>query len=78
MVSDVNAAKCDDVAVEVSAPTPSAPKLPPDWNVADVCGWLSVIGMSLYEPHFRRNAIDGMELMNLTHESLEKNIGIGR
>jgi hypothetical protein len=48
-----------------------------EWSVDDVCSWVGQIGMSQYEENFKMHAIDGTELLTLSHETLEKDLKIG-
>ena len=56
---------------------PSVIRLPEQWNVDDVCRFLADIGLSQYSATFRENAIDGVELLALTDESLRTALKVG-
>ena len=47
------------------------------WSVDEVCSWLISLDLELYCESFRQNAIDGMELSNMTGEILASDLGIG-
>ncbi|XP_064644227.1 WD repeat, SAM and U-box domain-containing protein 1-like isoform X2 [Lineus longissimus] len=47
-----------------------------EWSIDDVCSWIGQIGLSQYEENFRTHAIDGTELLTLSHETLEKDLKI--
>ena len=47
------------------------------WSVEEVCSWLVSLDLELYCESFRQNAIDGMELSNMTGEILATDLGIG-
>ena len=47
------------------------------WSVDDVCSWLTSLDLELYCESFRQNAIDGVELSNMTGEVLASDLGIG-
>ena len=47
------------------------------WSVEEVCSWLVSLDLELYRESFRQNAIDGMELSNMTGEILATDLGIG-
>ncbi|XP_023240326.1 WD repeat, SAM and U-box domain-containing protein 1-like isoform X2 [Centruroides sculpturatus] len=40
------------------------------WSVDNVCNWLEGLNLKEYEETFRNHAIDGKELLHLTHENL--------
>lgn len=40
------------------------------WSVDNVCNWLEGLNLKEYEETFRNHAIDGKELIHLTHENL--------
>ncbi|KAK3746970.1 hypothetical protein QZH41_002523 [Actinostola sp. cb2023] len=63
----------------VASPTKDEPKrkLLAKWSVDEVCSWLNTIGLKEYEESFRNNAIDGVELSNLTMEMLIDDLKIG-
>ena len=48
---------------------------PKKWNINLVCKWLETIGMSQYEPNFRKDEIDGAILLQISQEDLA-DIGI--
>lgn len=52
-------------------------KFPTEWNSDDVCDWLSSLGLGRYTKIFRKNEIDGPELLHLTHDALLTNLRIG-
>lgn len=66
----------------VSDAKPSNRKLRSDgvatWSVDEVCDWLSRQGLGKYTGIFRRNEMDGRELIQLNHQVLEKELGIGK
>jgi len=47
------------------------------WSVDEVCSWLISLDLELYCESFRQNAIDGVELSNMTGEVLASDLGIG-
>ena len=47
------------------------------WSIDDVCSWLISLDLDIYCESFRQNAIDGMELSNMTSEVLASDLGIG-
>ena len=47
------------------------------WSVEEVCSWLISLDLELYCESFRQNAIDGLELSNMTGEVLASDLGIG-
>lgn len=47
------------------------------WSVEEVCSWLISLDLELYCESFRQNAIDGVELSNMTGEVLASDLGIG-
>ena len=47
------------------------------WSVTEVCSWLISLDLELYCESFRQNAIDGVELSNMTGEVLASDLGIG-
>ena len=47
------------------------------WTVEEVCEWLEKQGMETYSETFRQNAIDGLELANITGETLANDLGVG-
>lgn len=49
--------------------------LVPYWTSEEVCAWLSSIGMSEYGSTFRKNDIQGSELMHLERSDI-MDIGI--
>ncbi|XP_046908819.2 WD repeat, SAM and U-box domain-containing protein 1 [Dermatophagoides farinae] len=51
-------------------------KFPTEWNPDDVCDWLSSLGLGRYTKIFRKNEIDGPELLHLTHDALLTNLRI--
>ncbi|XP_076437330.1 WD repeat, SAM and U-box domain-containing protein 1-like [Babylonia areolata] len=46
------------------------------WAVEDVAQWLDTLGLQQYVDSFRRNAIDGTELLALTDKDLEMCLGV--
>ena len=40
------------------------------WSVADVCDWLSSLGLQAHAPAFASSAIDGELLLQLSTEEL--------
>ena len=48
------------------------------WSVDDVCLWLGQLGLSKYSDTFRRNEMDGCELLSIDHAVLERELGIGK
>ena len=51
---------------------------PETWTEDEVCQMIVEIGLPQYEENFRKNHIDGQELVNLDQHSLEKALGIGK
>lgn len=49
-----------------------------DWDIKDVNQWLADLGMGQYIETFQQHAIDGTELVTLSAESLERDLGIGK
>ena len=47
-----------------------------DWSVDDVVTWLRRLGLHSYEAAFRRQQIDGAELLHLTHDSLQTGLKV--
>ena len=47
------------------------------WSVDEVCSWLISLDLELYCESFRQNAIDGVEVSNMTGEVLASDLGIG-
>lgn len=47
------------------------------WSIEEVCSWLISLDLELYCESFRQNAIDGVELSNMTGEVLASDLGIG-
>lgn len=47
------------------------------WSTDDVCSWLVSLDLELYCESFRRNAIDGEELLHVSNELLASDLGVG-
>ena len=47
------------------------------WTLEQVCSWLISLDLELYCESFRQNAIDGVELSNITGDILASDLGIG-
>jgi WD40 repeat protein len=70
--------KYEEILVDLSDPAAPPPrKAMAAMQVEDICQWLMELGMSKYVENFRRNAIDGDEISSLTHDTLEKDLGVG-
>lgn len=48
------------------------------WNIDDVGNWLDQLGLSSLRGMFKKHAIDGQELLHLTHDNLTNDIGVGK
>ncbi|CAL1547715.1 unnamed protein product [Lymnaea stagnalis] len=46
------------------------------WTLDDVCEWLNSLGLGEYDEAFRKNAIDGKELLALSVNDLEDTLGV--
>lgn len=66
---------------KIPAPTlPAAHRIAvvSQWDVKDVGLWLAQLGLPDLQTEFRKHAIDGQELLHLTHETLTNVLGVGR
>ena len=66
---------------KIPAPTlPAAHRIAvvSQWDVKDVGLWLAQLGLPNLQNEFRKHAIDGQELLHLTHETLTNVLGVGR
>ena len=48
-----------------------------EWSKEDVCEWLGEQGLAEYCHNFRAQAIDGRELVTLSEDTLEHQLGVG-
>ena len=65
-----------DAQVTSTTPELKIQKPLADWTVQDVCNWLGEIGLPRYQKVFHDNQIDGLELMQLSPATMQKNLNI--
>lgn len=62
---------------DVDVTSVNAGKLVTDWTVDDVSNWLVSMKLSDYRDKFRKNKIDGQELLHLNEAMLKNSLNIG-